>query len=399
MKVGDFFIALGFDVDDQKLRQFDGQLTNVKNSLFGAKEYALAAMYAIGRFTGSAAQGAADMGSFADQTGLSADELQKWQNVASQLNRNLNAEAVTASIRNLARNINQIQKFGQGDTLPFRAFGIDAMDTDAFDTLRRIRETIGNYDRPTAVSLLERLGLDPNFISLLDVSNDEFERLAQNMALTADQVSALDDLGQTFGSVTVELKKFKGEMSAEFAPAIIGTIDEIRERVHSLGEDFAYLTQPWIKQALIGLGAVFAAWAAPITLTVAAIGGLIFALQELGRFLNGKENAFDKLNAWIESKLGWQKAAEGFFEPGNPNNFLNRLNRAAAEAQAENDRLTTSPPPGAGTPGQAKQGNQNTQENNINIDVHTTQDPLAVGNSIYGTISTSIKQLNNGYAN
>lgn len=397
IKVGDFFLALGFDVDAKPMRAFDEGVVNLKNNLFGAKEYAAAAGYALARFANGAAQAAADMGSFTDQTGLSATELQKWQSVAEQINRNLTSESVTAGFKSLSTNMNRAFRFGEGNINAFARLGINTAGT-VQEALEHLREIQSDFDPQTFSNLISDIGLNPEWISLLKVGNAEFEKLSKNIHLDDAQLESLDALGSKFKQVTIDLEQFKNEMAAEFSPDIIKTIDIVVERLKLLHDQYQELGE--FKAAVWSIAAGFAAWTAPITLTIGAITGLIVSMQELVKFFHGEENMFSDLEKYLEKNLGWQEAAKGFLEPGNENNILNRLKRSEQQsrrqiesAQDWNTRRTN------GAPQEPQTNSANNTVINNKFDIKSTASPLGVAQDVMQQFQNTLPQINKGNVN
>lgn len=388
MNVGELFLKLGFKVDDGPLRGFDSQVTNVRNNLFGVKEYALAAGYAVGQFIQNTVQGTADMKSFNDQTGLSLELLQDYQNVGVSLNRNLSRESILNSIKNLQNLITSIQRFGQGDRMGFTAFGVDVMTTDAYQTLDRIRETISQYDRPTAVNLLGRLGLDPNFISLLEMTNEEFAQLSNNLRLTADQSDNVDRLGKEIDRTVLQFQHWKDVMTAEWAPAMISGMAYIKELGITISQTFALIKNAladapiWATGPLAALAAGLAAAARPALILYGALAAIPLAMNEIRKAIIGEDNIFDAANQWMFDNVG-TKWAEGLFNPDSDNNIIRRLNRAAEGAAQKN-----------GTTNNSKVQNLN---NTFNI--QSTADPMGVSEAVMNSFENTLDQLNNGPVN
>lgn len=138
--------------------------------------------YKMVQLFGEAMNAAVGFDMFTKQTGLSWQELQKWQIVAQQAH--VSAESVTASVTALQKQMAQI-KLGQGNFAPFQMLGI-GVNGNAFDTLKQIREKIRGMDRATAGNIIEQMGLTPDMLNVLELSNVEFDRLSKTMAGMSD---------------------------------------------------------------------------------------------------------------------------------------------------------------------------------------------------------------------
>ncbi len=140
---------------------------------------------------------------FSAETGLSWQELEKWQIVAQQAN--VSAESMTAGITALQRNLAAI-RLGQGNLAPFNALGISAWNTDPFKVIAQLRQRLKGVEPGMAVNLIGQMGLGPEWMQILKLSDAQFEQFANHVhGLTARQEKdflqmklALVQWGQTF---------------------------------------------------------------------------------------------------------------------------------------------------------------------------------------------------------
>ena len=84
MQVGELFIALGFDVDDAKLKSFNDGIKSSMTDLLKLTGIAAGAVYSVNQFIESSLHNSAALRQFTAETGESAEALKKWQ-VAAQL--------------------------------------------------------------------------------------------------------------------------------------------------------------------------------------------------------------------------------------------------------------------------------------------------------------------------
>ena len=168
MKVGDIFVALGFDVEDKALKGFENDLKKLKKVLFSVPVILSAAAFAIDRFVASSVAGSVALQNFNRQTGLLSSDLQRYQ-IAGQLSDiSLSADQVAGSVQNLQSNLAAI-RLGGGDISPFQLAGVDVIGKDAFQVIEELRgafQTGRLGDRATASNLLDQMGIGKQFIVL-----------------------------------------------------------------------------------------------------------------------------------------------------------------------------------------------------------------------------------------
>ncbi len=308
MKVGEIFMSLGFDVDDRKLDNFDDKIKSLTANMARLALGAVAAVYAVDRFVQSSIRGAAALRNFNIQTGLSADELQRWQAAGTLSNIALSADDVTASIIALTQNLAQI-RLGGGNVAPFQLLGIDIANQDAFSVLKQVRESIQGLDRPTAVNLLQQMGINPGMLNTLLLSQERFDELAESMTRTRATTAALEKLGDVNAKFHRSLSLLKDELVAKYTPAIIrlfdavtllaGAIANVVMDVYGLASSLGDAGEAW-KLFAIGVGVAMAALM-PLRTTLAAIFLLLDDIATYKR--GGKSLIGDALNGGVISQI------------------------------------------------------------------------------------------------
>lgn len=183
MKIGEFFVQLGVQADNKTLKDFAGQIADLPLSVAGGIASLIGLEYELTKLAGEAMNTAVGFQMFTNQTGLSWQELQKWELVAQQAN--VSAETVASSVNALQRQIAEV-KMGRGNIAPFQLLGV--APTDAFDVLNKLRDRIKGLDAATATNLISQLGLSPDMINVLKLSNEQIANLSKTVrGLTTDQ--------------------------------------------------------------------------------------------------------------------------------------------------------------------------------------------------------------------
>jgi hypothetical protein len=219
MKIGELFVELGFKTDNEKLKKFAQGINNLKKNLILTQFAFVGAVISLDRFVNGTLKGVIALKSLNEQTGLSTREIQRWQQAGRLANLSLSAEEISNSIAKLQNNLAQIRR-GRGNIAPFQLLGIDVASKDAFQVLEAIRNSIKDIDNATATNLIKKLGLDPRFISILKLSRQEFDKLAQNFFLSPQQQRNILRLGQNFRMLTLRLKALKDQAVAKITPQL-----------------------------------------------------------------------------------------------------------------------------------------------------------------------------------
>lgn len=201
MKIGEFFVQLGVNADSRKLKDFIGDMGQLQVGALANIASVAALTAELVKLGTEAINASVGFQLFQNTTGLSWKELQRWQIVAQQAN--VSAETVASSVTALQRQIAEV-KLGRGNIAPFQLLGV--APTDAFDVLNKLRDRIRGLDAATATNIITQMGLSPEMINVLKLSDQEFLKLSKTVrGLTTDQEQqflrtkqALVQLGMAF---------------------------------------------------------------------------------------------------------------------------------------------------------------------------------------------------------
>lgn len=298
MKIAEFFATLGFKVDETGLNQFQDNMTALPKKFAVLAAAALAATYTIDRFVDSSVRGAVALANFSNQTGLSAQELQKWQIAAQMSNLAMSAEEVTQRVQTLQQKITQLQLTGEG-AAPFALLGIDP-NGGALSVLDQLREKIKGLTRPVAVNLLEQLGLGGDFINVLELSRKEFDAMSGSMIRSQPVQQALIRLGTASTKAKLGFSLWKDELVAKLEPVLMRFLDLIKRVGDALGTgiDLALRLANAIgdlagsMQFLFPVAAALAFAFFPIT---AALAALLLILEDVAVYMRGGDSLIGRL--------------------------------------------------------------------------------------------------------
>lgn len=273
IKVAELFAVLGVKADTKALKQFDGALNGLKGSLLGAA--ALTGLASIGfvAMANNALNGALALSKFNAETGLSAQELQKWQAVAGAMN--ISGDEAASSIANLNKQLSLV-RIGQGNIAPFQMLGID-VSQNAFGVMKQLRGSLSQFDTQTASSIIEQMGISPEMIKLLRMTNDEFEKLSKNaMILNPSQLATLEKAGSSLKQVGQMIQYYFASALVELTPIIVDLVEGFR--------NWAEVNNDKLVHGLKAFGLI--------------LGGLLKAIG----------NVFSAIDHIISGTIGWANA-------------------------------------------------------------------------------------------
>lgn len=226
--IGEFFVSLTVDAAEGSLTV--GNLVQEFGQLEVATVAEIGLLWELGvllaRVTDAGIQASLGFAQFTMHTGLSAQQLQKWQVVAQQ--SHASAEDVTGSVENLTKHLANLAvgipdaALGGLQQLFISPFGPDGRIKTAFQIMDELRMKLGGIqDAAQQERILGALGVSPNLRETLLLTNDLFnQRAALVPGMSAEQQKSLDDLRQAFVEIELKAKQIGIDIAAGIAPEL-----------------------------------------------------------------------------------------------------------------------------------------------------------------------------------
>ncbi len=292
MNIGEFFVTLGFNADTLKVKDFAKTIGNLPLDIAAGITALAGIELELTKVAAEAMNAAVGFQMFSSQTGLSWQELQRWQIVAQQAN--VSAEAVASSVTALERQMAEI-RLGRGNISPFQILGI-GVNQNAFAVLDQLRERIKGLSPAMATNLVSQMGINPDMMHVLQMSNEEFARLSKTVAgMSGDQEGSFLRAKQTLVQFGLQAKYLGFDV-----------VDHLVAVIEALWRGLMKIQG--IVPALIVLVGGLAIAFAPVT---AAVVGLLLILDDLGTYFRGGDSVFGAaingikmLGEAIKSNLG-----------------------------------------------------------------------------------------------
>lgn len=420
MKIADFFVALGFDVKgDQQLTQIDQRLKKAEIGALGLLAGVTALNVAFYAMINSAANAAVSLSKFALSTGLSADELQRWQ-YAGRL-ANVQADEMVEAFKAVQMAQTKLKLTGEG-AAPFQFFGL-SVNQSVPDLLKRLHQVIQTGDTGAARMMAGQLGISENVFQFLKQSNLGLNEYNAKLTLNSEK---LLELNRAWQSVVATVTMLKNRFAETFAGPLTVAARALKLAADGLGNFVVWLGKSTplataLRWALFGvvvvLGLLFIALTAIVTvlgaavvamkvLTIAsipllaailpiilvlgvmaaALAGVIVLFQDFWTQIEGGKSAFDwndnllftvknveRLARALEWVLDNWKKVSGITALFNPGVGLSMLTN---EKQLTNSIK--------GLPANYQ------QTNDINIHVNGARDPNATGRAVGVSLNRSL---------
>ena len=239
-KVGDFFVQLGVDTDEVMVKNFVKAIGDIPMAAVEAIGALAGVSFELGHLINQSLDAGLGFKNFERTTGLSTDELQRWQGVAERVG--VSAESVKGSMVSLFKNVGAIQ-LGGGNIKGFQMLGIDPFSGPA-SILSQLRKAARNMPKDIFMNAVEAMGLSQDIIPLLQLTDAEFKKLGDDVPMmTQKQIEAFNQSKIALTEFGQALKQFGYEFMELFGPAITGIVHLVTKLVKDLGAAFEELNK------------------------------------------------------------------------------------------------------------------------------------------------------------
>ena len=153
---------------------------------------------------------------FTTQTGLSREELKRWEYVAAL--SDVTTEELQDTLKGLQQTTRRIQFTGEGAT-PFLQLGINAMSSPT-EIMRQFAQRTRAMDTGTAVYFGRLTGISENMVYMLRKNVDNLDKLLPDRMLTDTQQRAMMDLNTEWAKLTFNIGLLRDKFVVGLAPAL-----------------------------------------------------------------------------------------------------------------------------------------------------------------------------------
>lgn len=255
MKLGELFIQLGIQAEATQAIKFNTAITAVSTSFLALKQAANLAIETLERFVTETVRGTLALENFNKQTDLSVASLQKWQVAGKLSNTALSFEQIAASVQTLQNNLTEIQ-LGKGNINPFAMLEINTLGKNAFQVLDDVRDRIKGLNSAIATNIIQEMGLSPEFINILRLSDQEFAKINEQLLLTGQQRGSILKLNNAIAMTQIKLQLLKDQAVAKLAPILEKLLINISNFLSKHSKEIITLLQV-LPRGLIGLIVIF----------------------------------------------------------------------------------------------------------------------------------------------
>ncbi len=308
MNIAELFVSLfvtGGDKSAKEINAVDKSLKGAENSALLTKAAIIGMIYGLERLTGFASQAGMDLNKFALVTGLSTDELQKWQYVARTYD--VTAEEMAGTIRQLQAATTDMM-LGKGMPAGAAALGIK-MTRDPFEMLKQLAHAAKVLPPDIASTLIKSFGVSDNVFQMLRASNLELDKMSKKDIISTDEIERLTKVNKAWKDFWFALRTMGIKMVAKEGLGAVKTLSDGFSVLIDAAKWIVDLTDKFVELKVV-VGVVAAAILAAFAPVTAAVAGVILLLAKMKQLKAegdaGKENGLTKLqDRWNDPNKGF----------------------------------------------------------------------------------------------
>lgn len=296
MNILDLFARIGLKADTGPANNFLKSVNGIKSGLIGAVSGTLSLAAAVKAVNGAFTD-TLGMKKFADDTGASVQEMQKWKQVADQVNGS--GEGVAASIRAITQNQEKI-KLGQGNISGYQLLGIDPR-SDPFKVLEALRTKTQGMSQGMRRNIAAQFGVSNDLVATLELTNAEFDKMAGNAyVVSPESIAGVNRARASVTELMNRLNYMRTESIAKLAPLIKKGVEWLHriitagQRILTMIDSFVRGSIGW-RNAIMGIVGAFIALNSAVMLPVAGFLLLFAILEDLYVYSKGGESVFGEL--------------------------------------------------------------------------------------------------------
>ena len=239
MKIGELFVALGFDVDDAKLKNFN---EHMQTGVDVAGKFSLAAAGAagaLGALINNASKQTVSLQNLNQQTGLSIEGLNKFATVVQKTNPAETFESGLAAAKALNDYLTNASKGGSAAEL--NMLGVrykPGMNND--DVIAQLHETLPEVlkrtDKRIVSQWIQTIFGDAGVVGALNIPSTVYDKIGESGLLDPSKEKNLRDFADSVAKLDTAWQHFEHTLGAEFAPAFSTAIDGLTKLLNKVEE-------------------------------------------------------------------------------------------------------------------------------------------------------------------
>lgn len=235
MKIADFFVNLGIKGEPKTVKAMKGVregLGEMKSMSLEAKAAIVGAIYALERMMSHSAKLGTGFNQFAESTGLSAQELQRWQYAARQVA--VDAEDVEASVRGVQSSIaNMMMGKGpiEGMAMLANTVGLDDRRLrDTFYMMEKLQEFSQKVPQDVGKAMVASFGITEKTFSAMRQNAFRPDVMSKATVLSERQAKNLQRVNAIWMDLNSKIQLSAAKFFAKHGAGIAGDVSKLADK-------------------------------------------------------------------------------------------------------------------------------------------------------------------------
>lgn len=288
MNLAELFVKIGLKGGAEVakgLKSVNAGMETLESSSLATKAAIVGVFYGLERLTGFASQMGMDLQKFAVTTGLSTEELQKWQHAAMLFD--VSGGEVASTIKGIQNAMTSMQLGGgmpEGFDVMARMVKLDPKRiNDTFYVLSKVQEFIKKAPANVGNVLAKSLGISDDMFQALKMLNLKRDQGTSRDRLTKGEEIRLSAINRQWKEIWNTIKLIGAKLVAGNAFFATDNLLAFSRLLSDVATNFDKF-----KTVAIAAGIAIGATFAPIT---AAVTGLIYLMAQYQKFKEGSEDS------------------------------------------------------------------------------------------------------------
>lgn len=238
--IGELFVSLGFDVDDQKLKGFNDGIRSLTNDMLKFAGITSLSLGGLAYFMSGSANAATAMQNFNIQTGASIEGLQKFAAVVRQTNPAETFESSLAAAKNLNNYLTEARMGQRGmNELNMLGFTPDHIPTQE-EVIAGLRKSLpaayAKWGPQITSQWVSAIFGTAGVTQALMTSDAQYDALGAKGMASQENLQALQDYNKQLSEIGVSWDALKMQITGDAAPAIVSALNWMVDAAKKFGD-------------------------------------------------------------------------------------------------------------------------------------------------------------------
>lgn len=225
-----FFVALGFEVDTDKIDEFKKKTEELRESAITLGSIFTGAAAGIGLLVEGVASAMGDISSFAELNEVSSRSVAALGRIAAENDGSL--EGMKSTIQSLNRTIGEAALGVGRGAMTFEKLGLSAKGADGH--VKKVDEILGDVadkmqkmSRQEQIAMAEKLGIDPQFVKVLEKGSANLAKLREEAELMNPFSEKDYELADQVDKQFMKAKATVGTFAKMLGVSLLPTVNEV----------------------------------------------------------------------------------------------------------------------------------------------------------------------------